>query len=461
MQPINYTLDVKNPIDSALQGYATGLQINGAQDQQAMKQLAIQKAQQDLDQQQQMQQDFSDAYKNPSLDNLARLSIKYPQQSENITRSFNLQSTVQQQQTLSNATQVLTALEKDSPEDAINILTNQATAFRNAGQEAQAHATDTILQTIQTSPALGKIGVFNYLSAIPGGDKVIENLRRTREGQQKDSLFPSELKKSEADATIKGAEAGTINQKLQTENAYKAAQTKDVNSQIADRSARLSLDKDKFQSDVQMKLMEFQQKAGTLDGEARKLLNDSVINSVTSEQTSNQLSRLADNLERVDGSSGAYGSAKEWLKGATGNQDAYSEYKKEFNRLMSSQIIKLLPPGSASDADLAMVKSGFPPENASPAYLAKFLRSMANINQFSAVNDSAKAEWINSVGHWGKPKSNINVDGLSVPAGTTYNDFARAYIEAKTEQKMIQGRQDSIKKGGASYMNTGGASGSY
>lgn len=454
MQPINYTLDVKNPLDSALQGYQTGLQINAFKDAQQQKQLA-------LDQQQQMQQDFSDAYKNPSLDNLARLSIKYPQQSENITRSFNLQSTVQQQQTLSNATQVLTALEKDSPEDAINILTNQATAFRNAGQEAQAHATDTILQTIQTSPALGKIGVFNYLSAIPGGDKVIENLRKTREGQQKDSLFPSELKKSEADATIKGAEAGTINQKLQTENDYKAAQTKDVNSQIADRSARLSLDKDKFQSDVQMKLMEFQQKIGTPDGEARKLVNDSIINSVASEQTANQYNKLADNLENIDGSSGAYGSAKEWLKGATGNQDTYSEYKKEYNRLRSSQVSKMLPPGSASDADVKLALSGFPPENADPKYLSGFLRGMAKLSQFASINDNAKAEWINSVGHLGKPKNNINVDGVNVPAGTTYTDFARAYLEAKTEQRMIQGRQDSIKKGGAPYMNTGGASGSY
>jgi hypothetical protein len=454
MQPINYTIDVKNPLDSALQGYQTGLQINAFKDAQQQKQLA-------LEQQAKMQSDFNDVRNDPTPDKILGLSVAYPQQSENLKRVYDMQNTETQKTIYGNNIQLFSALQNNKPEVAEQLLTDQIAGFRNAGKDPQAHAGETLLAQLKASPNIAKAIVGGIIAPLPGGKEFLESFGKQAEEDRKAGLYPSDLQKSTAEATIKGAEAGTINQKLQTENDYRIAQTKDINNQITDRSARLSLDKDKFQSDVQMKLMDFQQKAGTLDGDARKQVNDLVINSVASEQTANQYNKLADNLENIDGSSGAYGSAKEWLKGATGNQDAMSEYKKEYNRLRSSQVSKMLPPGSASDADVKLALSGFPPENADPKYLASFLRGMAKLSQYSAINDNAKAEWVNSVGHLGKSKNNITIDGINVPAGTTFPDFSRPYLEAKTEQRMIQGRQDSIKKGGAPYMNTGGASGSY
>ena len=73
--------------------------------------------------------------------------------------------------------------------------------------------------------------------------------------------------------------------------------------------------------------------------------------------------------------------------------------------------------------------------------MASFLRGMAKMNQYTAVTENAKAEWVNAVGHLGKPKTDINIDGVNVPAGSTFADFARTYMDAKVGQRAaVQGQ---------------------
>jgi hypothetical protein len=112
--------------------------------------------------------------------------------------------------------------------------------------------------------------------------------------------------------------------------------------------------------------------------------------------------------------------------------------------------MKMLPPGSASDKDVVMAMGGFPPETADAKTMASFLRGMAKLNQYTAVSENAKAEWVNAVGHLGKPKTDINVDGVNVPAGSTFTDFARQYMANKVEQRQTQAAQQQVQ--GRSYM---------
>ena len=78
------------------------------------------------------------------------------------------------------------------------------------------------------------------------------------------------------------------------------------------------------------------------------------------------------------------------------------------------------------------------------------MRGMAKLNQLTAVTENAKAEWVNSVGHLGKPKTDINIDGINVPAGSTFTDFARQYLATKAEQRGAQQSQQNV--GSRSYM---------
>ena len=167
-------------------------------------------------------------------------------------------------------------------------------------------------------------------------------------------------------------------------------------------------------------------------------------------QSSNSTLNLAEQLEKSGVGYGAFGSAAEWLKKTTGNQDVVTQMRKEYTRIRSSQVIKMLPPGPASDKDIELAMAGFPPDTADAATLASFLRGMSKLNTYTAVTENAKAEWVNSVGHLGKPKTDINVDGVNVPAGSTFTDFSRQYIDSKVSQRQTQQAQSQVQS--RSYM---------
>jgi hypothetical protein len=110
----------------------------------------------------------------------------------------------------------------------------------------------------------------------------------------------------------------------------------------------------------------------------------------------------------------------------------------------------MLPPGAASDKDVALAMAGFPPDTADAATMASFLRGMSKLSTYTAVTENAKAEWVNSVGHLGKAKSDINIDGVNVPAGSTFTDFARQYMDTKVSQRQTQQSQSQVPS--RSYM---------
>jgi hypothetical protein len=49
------------------------------------------------------------------------------------------------------------------------------------------------------------------------------------------------------------------------------------------------------------------------------------------------------------------------------------------------------------------------------------------------------------VGHLGKPKGDINIDGVNVAAGTTFPDFARKYVAAKVDQRAAVAAQAQVQ----------------
>ena len=74
---------------------------------------------------------------------------------------------------------------------------------------------------------------------------------------------------------------------------------------------------------------------------------------------------------------GLYGTLDAWFKNAvTGGQDELSAIRTEYFALRNKDAIQNLPPGVASDRDIALALEGWPPATANPAYLAAFLRGV-------------------------------------------------------------------------------------
>jgi hypothetical protein len=271
------------------------------------------------------------------------------------------------------------------------------------------------------------------LGTLPGGDKVLESSIKALKA-------PAEIRIGEAGATEKELVTANTPTRLALENTQSAANIRNLDSQIADRAGRLvldqtrlKLDRDKLQSDVELKLFELNQKAGTLEPSAVKLVNDSTVAAVGAEQSAGRMLELASSLEQQGGGYGAFSGVNSWLRNATGNQDAWTQTRQEYVRLRNTQAIKSLPPGPATDKDIMLAMKGFPAENADAKTIASFLRGMAKMAQYEAVSEGAKSEWVNSVGSLGRAKTDINIGGIQVPAGTTYVDFARQFMDQRAQ----------------------------
>ena len=79
---------------------------------------------------------------------------------------------------------------------------------------------------------------------------------------------------------------------------------------------------------------------------------------------------------------------EETFKELFGTRDAPSEIRTEFNRTVTEGIIDNLPPGVASDNDIALLKAGFPPETASKQemlnYLNAYQRALAGVEKLNS-----------------------------------------------------------------------------
>lgn len=444
MEPINYSIDVKSPFDSALSGFQNGMQIGAQAD--AMKQQQLQRQQQ-----LQMQQDLGKLASNPNAgaQDYASMMVKYPQMSEHFKKSWDVLSADQQQNKLSHATQVYAALQTGNPGVASQLLDDQAKALRNSGKEADAKAAETMSQMIQLDPTSAKTTAGLMLSSIMGPDKFATTFGTLGDQSRAQDQAPATLAKKEAEAAvegsnavIKGVEARNAPQKIALDNA-------NTQSQINERSARLSLDRDKLTSDVQLKLAEMNP-AFKLDDGAKKLINDFTIGAVASDQSAGQMLDLANRLEQSGAGSGATAKGYELYKSLTGNQDGITALRQEYVRLRSGQVSKMLPPGPASDKDIEIAMSGFPSDTTDPNTMAKFVRGMAKLQQYDSVLNTAKAEWVNSVGHLGKPKSDIEIDGVKVPAGSTFTDFTKQFMKQKVETHAAEQAVQQVQ--GRSYM---------
>lgn len=445
MDPINYIQNVQNPFNSVANGMMQGLQLGGAIQAQQEKQRQIEL-------QKQMQLDLGQlaSKSNPTAQDFAQITTKYPQLAEHFKNTWTMLNQDQQQARLSQASQVYAALNAGKPEIARQLLDDQTAAYRNSGMDQDAKTTETLSKLIEMSPETAKTSTGLLLSSVLGPDKFATTFSTLGAENRAQEKQPGEVSKINADARKATYEANNTPQRLALENNYKASEIRNLDSQIGERASRLKLDRDKLQSDVELKLYELGQKSGALDDGARKLINDSTVSSVAADQSAGQMLDLAGRLEKQGGGYGAFSSANEWLKSATGNQDALTQMRQEYTRLRNNQAIKMLPPGPATDKDIQMAMKGFPPDNADSATMASFLRGMAKLNQYTAVTENAKAEWVNSVGHLGKPKTDIVVDGINVPAGSTFTDFARTYMDAKAGQRATQQAQQQIPN--RSYM---------
>ncbi|MFX9712876.1 hypothetical protein ABTO95_07370 [Acinetobacter baumannii] len=206
VQPIDYTLDVVNPVQSSLQGFTGGLQLGMAVED---RKRAVAQAQRDQLAKEQMNKDLFNLSQNPSYEGYTQVMTKYPQLAENLKRAYDTMDSRKQQRTFSLASQAYAALSSQRPEIAKQVLDDAAIAYENSGNKQDAGVLRGYLKMIDTSPEAARTSIGMLMSSV-NPDK-FKDIYSTLGGEQRaNEMQPYEIAESKAKTAKTIAETNDI-----------------------------------------------------------------------------------------------------------------------------------------------------------------------------------------------------------------------------------------------------------
>jgi hypothetical protein len=456
MQPINYGVQIADPTQAFLGAFQTGAAIQDTRlkQEQQQQQLANQKL---------IQEGFAKLRQpGATAADYANLAMVLPEtQAKSVRESFNMLSGERQNAALQQSGQVFSAFRSGQPEIAISLLDRQIEGKRNSGDEEGAKFLETWRNVAKENPKATEDYFGFTISQMPGGDKVIESAVKLGGELRAQAKAPAELTqaiaaadkavadattaqatatnaadraKADADKALADANAAKVKAKYaeQVEIAGLNKTNWDINnlrSQIGDRSARLNLDTQKTAADVAAKMSDIQKNLTDIPSDTRKLINESAVLAATSKQSAGQFNDLAKRLDEAGGGYGVFSSASDFLKKGAGFQGGMTQLRQEYTRLRNTAAIKSLPPGPATDKDIAMALKGFPSDNASAGDLSSFLRGMAKLQDVDASINNAKTDWLaQNNGTLTRAKNTFVAGDYATKPGETFNDFAQRIV---------------------------------
>lgn len=171
-------------------------------------------------------------------------------------------------------------------------------------------------------------------------------------------------------------------------------------------------------------------KIAAMPEDVRKLINTTAEQADKLRVQANSAAELADRFAQQAKSTsfmgkGSLGALGEFMANQFGTQDGATLLRKEYVNFRNSQAAQLLKDlRPASDTDVAMVLKGFLPDTADMNTISTFLRGMAKATKLQSDIETGKADWVEQVGTLGKAQSQLNVSGVTVPAGTSFTQFS-------------------------------------
>lgn len=437
MTPINYTAMQVNPADALMQGVKTGMTLDAISMEKQQQQSALQAQQQAQQGQQALQMVLSNP--NATVQDYGAVAAINPKFRETVKDHWDRMDSARQQTTLSDASKLFSALQSGRPDIALESIGMQLKAAENSGDKQRADQIKVYRDMIQQAPDYARTMLGASIAAIPGGDKYFTGIKTMGEEKRAGDQAPAELAKKNADAIKAGVEARYADPKIQADIA-------DTWSKISERGGRLGLDREKFNLDFDTKLQELQGKQGApaLSAGMEKAQAEAVGNSLVSRTASDRATGLAEALLAEQTNVG--GKPLRWLtenaKRITGSEDGYTALRQDYVRIRNQGLLSDLPPGPASDKDIALMKDGFPNENQSPEYIANWLKSYANVQKAIAQKEDAKAEWISGVGSLRTAPKDITIGTVTVPAGTSFTEFIQRTQNNAPKVKNATGYMD-------------------
>ena len=212
MQPMNYMIDVGNPIASLQQGYQLGAGIrNDIQKQQEAESQRIEAERQ----RQQQASVIDELTSNPTADNYAKAMLVMPGAREQLKSSFELRNSAAIQNDVNEAGQLYSAIKNGAVDVAKQMLQTRLAGLENSGAPArEIQAVRAMSQLIDQNPQMVAGQALAVLQTAPGGDKILSAIATGGKEQREQDLQPSLVRKgvaeagaAESDASVKAVKA--------------------------------------------------------------------------------------------------------------------------------------------------------------------------------------------------------------------------------------------------------------
>lgn len=176
---------------------------------------------------------------------------------------------------------------------------------------------------------------------------------------------------------------------------------------------------------------------GPLSEAQQKTVNDAAAAAAEARTTYQNTTYLANQLASApEFSSGAAANINDMLTRITGNKDAGQQLRGQLSQFVNKSILSELPPGSASDKDIALVRNGVPADNAAPNTWLAYLQAVGRVQKGVAEYQAAKADYsAANRGSLGPLGRDATVNGVQYPAGST---FAQATLQQPQQPAQVQ-----------------------
>lgn len=258
VQPINYMLDVQNPVQTAMTGLTQGMQIGQfMQAKEQAERKAIQK--------QQMQEALSAFASKPNKthDDYANIIARFPSLAENLQKSYNVLDAGRQQASFKTASRAYAAAAGGRTDIAKSILETEALGYENAGDEAQAEQMRNLAKMADQNPDgfLTSTGLF-LASANP--DKFKDTLGALGENLK----LPEEINLKKAQTEKTKTETLWYGDKTQAEINNLESQVEDRQTGRVLEQQKMQLQNDQFYAKLDQDQQQFYEK---LNQEERKI----------------------------------------------------------------------------------------------------------------------------------------------------------------------------------------------
>jgi hypothetical protein len=205
-EPYNYTITPANPnangggMASFMAGAENAAKLSEMRLNQEASRLKIEQLKTQQDQQRAMQADMSALSANPTPAAISSMMVKYPQLSEQLKRSYDTLSSEQQKSKISQASEIYSAMNTGDYELTKKLLSDQANAYKNSGNDKDAEGLNVLSKMIDINPEQAKVTTGLFLAASMGPDKFSETFSKLQADRRAEDLHPADMTKAQADA---------------------------------------------------------------------------------------------------------------------------------------------------------------------------------------------------------------------------------------------------------------------